>query len=543
MQNRRQFLRVAAGAASSFIGAATLGAAPSKKPNFLLILADDMGYSDAHCYGGDIDTPNLDRMAANGLRFTQAYNTARCGPSRDCLLTGQYAQQTAADVMTPGKIPDYVSFIPDHLKPLGYRSYHTGKWHMRHVTGEGGAGFDHSYTMMDELRFFTQTNHLLDGAPLPTPEPGYYSTTAIADYGVRFLKEHAKEHAGEPFFLYTAFHSPHFPLQAPQEDIDKYKDRFSEGWDTARERKWQRMTRMGLINCALAPLEPNMWTNWNTPDAELIAKIGPGEVTRAVPWSTLTPEQKKLQRAKMAIHAAMITRMDLEIGKLLKQVEAMGALNDTVVLFLSDNGASSEQLIRGDGHDSSAPLGSARTHLGLGPGWASNSNAPFRLHKSWVNEGGISTPLIVQWPKGIKDRNQLRHDQMHFIDVLPTLVDLAGGKPEAPSGPGLAGRSIAPAFAKDGTVKRDFLYFNHNHNRALRVGDEKLIATGDDGSWELYDLGNDRCEQKNLAAARPDRAREFAAQWKKLDDDFTRVRESAPASTRKLMQTGRRKAN
>jgi len=531
MPNRREFLRIAAGA----VAAPLLPALPARKPNFLVILADDMGFSDARCYGGDIDTPNLDRMAARGVRFTQGYSTARCGPSRSCLLTGMYAQQTASDVMTPGKIPNYVRFLPEYLKPLGYRSYHTGKWHMKHVTGAVGAGFDHSYTMMDEVRFFTQNNHLLDGVKLPKPESGYYSTTAIADYGIRFLQEHAREHAPDPFFLYTAFHAPHFPLQAPQEDIDKYHDRFSEGWDTARERKWQRMTKMGLVNCSLAPLEPNMWTNWNTPDAELLAKIGPGEISRAVPWSALTPEQKKLQRTKMSIHAAMISRMDAEIGKLLKQVEAMGQLDNTMVLFLSDNGASSEQLIRGDGHDSSAPLGSARTHLGLGPGWASCSNAPFRLHKSWVNEGGIASPLIVQWPNGFKARNQLRHDPCHFVGVLPTLVDLAGGKPEAPSGPGLAGRSMAPAFAKDGSVSRDFLYFDHNHNRAIRVGDWKLIATGDDGPWELYDLASDRAEQKNLAGAHPERVSALAAQWKQCDDGFLRERESAPPSTKTLM--------
>jgi arylsulfatase A-like enzyme len=542
MLHRRDFLRLGAGAAA----ASVLPAAASKKPNLLHILADDMGFSDARCYGGDIDTPNLDRLAANGVRFTQGYSTARCGPSRSCLMTGQYAQQTAADVMTPGHIPNYTRFIPEYLKPLGYRSYHTGKWHLKHVTGVDGVGFDHSYTMMDELRFFTQNNHLLDGEKLPKPPEGYYSTTAIADYGVQFLKEHQRDHASQPFFLYTAFHSPHFPLQAPQADIDHYKDRFAEGWDTARERKWQRMTKMGLINCSLAPLEPNMWTKWNTPDDELRAKIGPGEISRAVPWSTLTPEQKKLQRTKMAIHAAMITRMDIEIGKILKQVEAMGALNDTIVVFLSDNGASSEQLIRGDGHDSSAPLGSARTHLGLGPGWASNSNAPFRLHKSWVNEGGTSTPLIVHWPATIKDKNALRHDPCHFVDILPTLVDAAGGKPVAESGPGLAGRTLLPAFTKDNSVQHDYLYFNHNHNRALRVGDWKLIATGDEGPWELYDLGTDRSEQKNLAAAQPDRARKMSERWKSIDDDFTRVREAAPACTKKLMageRAGKKKGN
>jgi arylsulfatase A-like enzyme len=530
MQHRRDFLRTAAAAAASALLPSALLPAV-RKPNFLVILADDMGFSDARCYGGDIDTPHLDRMAARGLRFTQAYSTARCGPSRSCLLTGQYAQQTASDIMTPGRIPNYTRFLPEYLKPLGYRTYHSGKWHMKHVTGYDGVGFDHSYTMMDELRFFTQNNHLLDGRPLPKPEPGYYSTTAIADYSIRFLKEHARDRAADPFFLYTAFHAPHFPLQAPQADIDKYHDRFSEGWDTARERKWQRMVRMGIASGSLAPLEPNMWTKWNTPDAQLIAKIGPGEISRAVPWSTLTPEQKTLQRTKMAIHAAMISRMDDEIGKLLKQVEAMGELDNTVVLFLSDNGASSEQMIRGDGHDASASLGSARTHLGLGPGWASCSNAPFRLHKSWVNEGGISSPLIVHWPQGIPAKNELRHDQCHFIDVLPTLVDLAGGKSE----PILAGRSIASAFTRDNSVPRDYLYFNHNHNRALRIGDRKLISTGDDGPWELYDMATDRTEQKNIAAAEPAVAARLSARWKEIDDNFTKVRESAPPSQKKLM--------
>src|SRR5579872_5964304 len=363
MLDRRDFLKSMGGA----VTAASLAAAPAKKPNFVVILADDMGFSDARCYGGDIDTPNLDRLASQGLRFTQAYSTARCGPSRSCILTGYYAQQTAADVMTPGKIPSFTRFAPDYLKPLGYRTYHSGKWHIKFVTGERGVGFDHSYTMLDENRYFTQQRHELDGQPLPKPDAGYYSTTAIADYAVRFLQEHARDHAAKPFYLYLAPHSPHFPLQAPAADIERYKDRFAEGWDTARERKWQRMQRMGLINCSLAPLEPNMWTRWNSPDEELFAKIGPGEVTRAVPWSTLTPEQKKLQRTKMAIHAAMITRMDIEIGKVLKQLQAMDAERDTVILFLSDNGASSEQLIRADGHDRNAPLGSAKTYLGLGP--------------------------------------------------------------------------------------------------------------------------------------------------------------------------------
>jgi arylsulfatase len=516
--------------------ASITGKAAARKPNLLVILADDMGFSDARCYGGDIDTPNLDRLASRGLRFTQAYSTARCGPSRGCLLTGYYAQQVAADVMTKGNTPRFTRFIPEYLKPLGYRSYHSGKWHIKFTTGAGGVGFDHSYTMLDENRFFTQNHHELDGVKLPKPDDGYYSTSAIADYMVRFLKEHARDNAKDPFFGYLAFHSPHFPLQAPAADIEHYKDRFAEGWDTARERKHQRMRRMGLINCSLAPLEPNMWTPWNTPDAELFAKIGKGEVSKAVPWSTLTPEQKAFQRTKMAIHAAMITRMDTEIGKVLAQLDAMGAAQDTVIIFLSDNGASSEQLIRADGHDSSASPGSARTFLGLGPGWASNSNAPFRLHKSWVNEGGISSPMIVHWPAGIRDHNQLRHDPCHFVDVLPTLVDLAGGSLQGEKGgPPVTGKSMAPSFQKDGVVTHDYIYFNHNNNRALRLGNWKLNAIGASGPWELYDLSKDRCEQHDLSKEQPERAARMSAQWKEHDESFEKVREAAPATNRQRM--------
>lgn len=543
MLDRRNFLRTMSGAAA----AAPLFSASPQKPNFLVVLADDMGFSDAGCYGGEIDTPNLDRLAARGLRFTQAYSTARCGPSRSCLLTGHYAQQTACDIMTRGNIPNYTRFIPEYLKPLGYRSYHSGKWHYRFVSGANGLGFDHSYTLMDEDRYFTPRSLLLDGQPQPAPKPEdhYYTTTAFSDYAIRFLQEHARDHAAAPFFLYLAPHSPHFPLHAPADDIARYKDKFADGWDAMRKRKWQRMRGMGLINCDLPPLERNVWPRWNAPDAELFQKIGPGEVTRAVPWDSLTPEQKSLQRTKMAIHAAMISRMDLEIGRVLKQIDAMGAASNTVVIFLSDNGASAEQIIRGDGHDASAPPGAWNTFLSLGPGWSSASNTPLRLHKSWLQEGGISSPMIVHWPAGIRDQNALRHNPCHLVDVLPTLVDLAGGRPSdgAPSGaPPLSGRSLTPAFAKDGAVTRDFLYFNHNGNRALRVGDWKLLSTSAGSpvgstwrDWELYNLSKDRSEQVNLAASEQERVRQMTAQWTQIDETYTRQRESAPPSQKELM--------
>ena len=517
---RRDMLRLAGALPASAVANA------ARKPNFLVILADDMGFSDAGCYGGEIDTPNIDRLAHRGLRFTQGYSTARCGPSRSCILTGRYAQQTASDVMTPGNIPDWTRFVPHHLKPLGYRSYHSGKWHIR-FRPVAGAGFDRSYLLVDQNRFFTQTNHMLDDQSLPPVKQsdGYYATVSIADHAIRFLREHRGD---APFFLYLAFTAPHFPLHALQEDIDFYKDRFAEGWDTVRERRWQRMKRMGLIDCSLARLEPEMRPPWNTPDAELIGKIGPGEVTRAVPWSTLTPEQRGFQRTKMAIHAAMITRMDREIGRVLAQLRAMNALDDTMTLFLSDNGASSEQLIRADGHDASAPPGSARTHLCLGPGWESAANAPFRLHKSWVHEGGIASPFIVHWPNGFKDQGKLRHNTCHFVDILPTLVAAGGGRlVTEPAAPEFAGKNLLPAFQKDGTVARPFLYFHHSNNRAIRAGEWKLVAAGQSGPWELYDMRGDRAESKDLSGQEPERVQQMAALWKQTDEEFVRAREAA----------------
>jgi arylsulfatase A-like enzyme len=537
--SRREFLRqiMAWGSvlATSRLGFAAGAQAPNRpasatqRPNILIIIADDMGYSDAGCYGGEIATPNLDRLAANGVRFTQCYSTGRCWPSRTCLLTGYYAQQVRMDP-PQGPLPAWTRVAPHYLKPLGYRCYHSGKWHLMGAPKAiAGGGFDHSYLLNDHDRYFNPKDHELDDRKLPPVEPGtaFYVTTAIASHAIDFLKEHAAEHKDTPFYCYLAFTSPHFPLHALQEDIKRYKDRYLEGWDVIRERRWKRMRQMGLVNCDLPPLEPDVIPDWNLPKEKLEEAIGPGEVNRAVAWKDLTEQQKRFQATKMAIHAAMIDRMDHEIGRVLDQVKAMGASDNTVVLFVSDNGASAEQIIRGDMNDPSAAPGSAKSYLCLGPGWSSAANAPFRLHKSWVHEGGISSPLIVHWPAGIAAHGELRHDPCHFIDILPTVIDLAGGKNVSPewngqTAPSLPGKSLSPAFAEDGALTHEFLYFHHLTNRAIRVGDWKLVVKGDKGPWELYDLKTDRCEQKNLADQHPDRVREMSARWQRCEDEFRR---------------------
>jgi arylsulfatase len=310
-----------------------------------------------------------------------------------------------------------------------------------------------------------------------------------------------------------------------QKDIDRYRDRYLEGWDAIRKRRWERQRKMGVVNCDLPVLEPEVIPGWNFSRDRLEEMIGPGEVDRAVAWDTLTEQEKRFQATKMAIHAAMIDRMDQEIGRVLEQVKAMGAFEDTVIFFVSDNGASAEQIIRGDMNDPSAAPGSGKSYLCLGPGWSSSSNTPFRLHKSWVHEGGISSPLVVRWGAGIKTRGELRHDPCHFIDIVPTVLDLAGGADFSSQwngeiAPPLPGTSLAPAFTKDSAISHEFIYFHHIDNRAIRVGDWKVVAKGKDGPWELYNLKTDRCEAKDLAARYPDKVRQMSALWQKSEDRF-----------------------
>lgn len=506
------------------------GAEANRPPNIAIILADDMGFSDAGCYGGEIQTPNLDRLAQGGLRFTQFYNTARCWPSRASILTGYYAQQVRRDALpglkgggTGGKRPAWARLLPEMLKPLGYRSYHSGKWH---VDGDVLAGgFDHSYSLNDHNHNFYPKVHLLDDRPLPPVKPGsgYYTTTAIAQHAIDMLGEHQASHREKPFFLYLAFTVPHFPVQAPPEDIAIYRDRYREGWDVMRQQRHQRMKEMGIVNCDLSKLEPGVVPKWNLAEKQLHQQIGPGEVGRAVSWNSLTDEQKQFQPIKMAIHAAMVHRMDREIGRVLDQIKAMGALDNTVVFFLSDNGASAEQIIRGDRHDPTAPPGSGKTFLSIGPGWSSAANTPFRLHKSWVHEGGITTPLIVHWPQGIAARGELRHDPGHLIDLAPTILELAGGKwplkAAGKSAPLPSGKSLVPAFQKDLSVAHEYFWWYHVGNRAVRVGNWKLVAPADQ-PWELYDLATDRCESRNLAAAQPQKAEELEKIWTRHMEEF-----------------------
>ncbi len=541
--NRRQFLRqtVAGVAGGTALGAAMqtawaqggpAGGGKGAKPNFVIIMADDMGFSDAGCYGGDVKTPTLDSLAAGGIRFTQCYSTARCWPSRTCLLTGYYAQQVRADPQRGG-VPDWAPLLSARLKEQGYRSYHSGKWHI--IGKKSGDTFDRSLTANDHDHFHNPGGLQLDGKAVKASEDGRatYLTTVIADHGIDFLKEHADKHKDSPFFLYLAFTCPHFPLHALKEDIEKYKDRYGEGWDVMRRKRWQRLREMGIVSCEMPALDGDVVPGWNLSEDKLRERIGPGEAGHAVPWDRLTDAQKAFQARKMAIHAAMIDRMDQEVARVVAQLKAMGQFENTIVVFLSDNGASAEQIIRGSGHDPAAEPGSAGSYLCLGPGWSSAANTPFRLHKSWVHEGGCSSPCIVHWPAGIRARGELRRTVCHFIDVVPTALDLAGVRQrECEGAPKLPGRSLRPAFDQDKPLPFDYIFFHHIGNRAIRVGDWKIVAKGKD-PWELYDLKSDRCEMKDLAAGQPQRVTEMAELWERCEKEFNAAAPSVPRGPKK----------
>jgi arylsulfatase len=509
-------------------------ASAAPRPNIVFILADDLGYSDLGCYGGEIETPQLDALAKNGLRFTQCYNTTRCWPTRAALLTGYYAQQVRRDSLpelrggVAGARPSWAPLLPHLLKPAGYRSYHSGKWHIDGKVLAGG--FDHSLDMRNGGNFFSSRGKLRDDVPVkpPADEKGYYLTIDTADHAIECLRDHAANHAGKPFFQYIAFHAPHFPLHALPEDIARYRDRYLGGWDAMREARFKRQQTAGIINTTLSKLEPAVGPPYAFPDD--LAKLGPGEVDRPLPWIDLTPEQRRFQSTKMAIHAAMVDRMDREIGRIIAQLKTMGAYENTLILFASDNGASAEIMVRDGGHDPRAEPGSKATYLCLGPGFSSACNTPFRRHKTWLHEGGISTPLIAHWPAGIAAKGELRHGPAHVIDFVPTALELAGlPRPEVWNDepvPAAPGKSLLPAFAKDGTIARDCLWWMHEKHRAVRVGDWKAVA--DAGKpWELYDLKSDRAEQLDLAAAKPEKLKELEQLWQRQADHFTELARKA----------------
>jgi arylsulfatase len=516
-------------------------AAPSR-PNIVVILSDDMGFSDVGCYGSEIETPNLDRLARGGLQFTQFYNTARCCPTRASLLTGLYPHQAGVGHMETdrefpgyrGDLNDRCATIAEVVAPAGYASYAVGKWH---VTGairpKSDAekrnwplqrGFMRFYgTIIGGGNFFdpatlVRDNRMMSAFADPDyPAADYYYTDAISDHAVRFITEHD---ATKPFFLYVAYTAAHWPMHARDRDIVKYAGRYAAGYEAIRKARYAKMLTEGVVTAA----ETTLW-----------------------PWPPKLGEEDEWlawDQRNMEVYAAMVDSMDQGIGRIMKAVEDAGQADNTLVCYLQDNGGCAETIGRGgigparadmpslqplpadfigvkvrqkqtrDGYPlregKGVMAGPADTFVAYGPAWATVSNTPFRMYKHWVHEGGIATPLIVHWPRGIREPGRLERTPGHLIDIMATAVDLAGASYPADKTP-LEGKSLAPLFT-GGAIDREAIYWEHEGNKAVREGDWKLVAVHGD-RWELYDLSKDRSEQNDLSGLEPGRVKRMTAMW------------------------------
>lgn len=494
-------------------------ASAADRPNIVLIMADDMGYSDIGCYGGEIDTPHLNGLAENGLRFTQFYNAARCCPTRAALLTGLYPHQAGVGRMvsqqpakqpgpTQGYLNDNCVTIAEVLKPAGYRCYMAGKWHVGEFRPAWpiDRGFDRYYGLISGgMNYFDITKakrkglkrvFARDGERITPGGNEFYSTDAFTTEALVSLKKHEEGYSDRPFFLYLAFNAPHWPLHAPPKLIDKYKGRYLGGWEKLRRERYERMLKMRLLR-----------REWKLSPAD-------GRV-----WDELSDEQKTELDLRMAIYAAMVERMDWNIGRVVEHLRKLGELQNTLILFLSDNGACHEGgLLGGDfRRDLKGTTGTADSYRTYGQSWSNAGNTPFRKHKHWTHEGGISTPLIAHWPSGLKVKPGSMNSHVgHVIDIMPTLVEVAGATyPSEFDGHKItptAGLSFAPLFRTSAFPNSRPLFWEHMGNAAMRSGPWKLVRSKGK-PWELYNLEQDRSELRNLTEANSDQVEKMKPAW------------------------------
>ncbi len=508
-----------------------------KRPNIVLILNDDMGYSDLGCYGGEVQTPTLDQLAANGLRFSQFYNTARCSPSRASLLTGLHPHQTGIGILTydsgpegyAGNLNQQCVTIAEVLKTGGYRTYMSGKWHvssnLKTPTDSWPMqrGFDRFYGTIIGAGSFYDPNTLTRGNENVEHEAhadGFFYTDAISDQAAAYIREHHAQSPEQPFFEYVAYTAPHWPLHAHDEDIAKYKGRFDAGWDALREERLDRLVESGMLSA-----------HWKLTDRD----------PTQPPWTEAQKdEQLRAWTLRcMEVYAAQIDRMDQGIARIVKALEETGRLDDTLIIFLADNGACAEDIPEGVsieelvdklmiarattrsgeavhiGNNTAIMPGPENTYQSYGTAWANLSNTPFRLYKHWIHEGGISTPLIFHWPAGITQRGEIRHTPGYLPDVMATVVDITGiDYPQQYAGRSvlpLEGHSLQGAFDAD-AGDRPPMFWEHEGNSAVRIGHWKLVRRHP-RDWELYDLTADRTELNDLASSQPERVRAMAAQY------------------------------
>jgi arylsulfatase len=525
----------------------------SKKPNVIVILTDDMGFSDIGCFGSEIKTPNIDKLAANGISFTHFYNTARCSPSRASLMTGLYPHQAGMGFLSnynfdeEGYIDDLSKkavTMAEVFKQAGYATYMSGKWHMnkeKSIPNDRSnwplqRGFDRFFGTLIGSGSFYDPGTLMSDNTFIAPGKDFYLTNAITDNAVRFIDENPKN---KPFFFYIAYTAAHWPLQAPESEVQKYKGVYDKGWDETRKLRFEKLKKLGIISNKAVLTERGVdipeWKNEPLKD-----------------W----------QVRRMEVYAAMVDIMDQGIGKIISTLEKKGELENTVIFYMHDNGGCAETL---NSNENEIPItdeqkkgkpfakdsiflgkiptytrdgefirsgkgvmpGPANTWTAYGEEWANMSNTPFRLYKHFVHEGGIATPLIIHWPEGIKAKGKLRSQPGHLIDIMATCVEIAGLQyPSNFNGNSihpLEGKSLVPAFTNK-PINREFIFWEHEGNRALRMGNWKLVSKtqkqrkftpADENAWELYDMEEDPSESNNLAFKYPDKVKTMAALWEK----------------------------
>ena len=499
--------------------AACTSTGPVQKPNIILIMADDMGYSDIGCFGSEIKTPSLDRLASQGIRFTQFYNASRSCPTRASLLTGLYQHQAGVgDMVNDLGYPSYQGYLNNQcvtlaeaLKYNGYNTYMTGKWHVGNKPGVHPLkrGFDRYFGLIDGAGSYykpiayranmTPVRWMLDDKDFFPPDTGFYFTDAVGDYALSFLSEENEDE--KPFFLYMAFTAPHWPLHALPEDIEKYLGNYLEGWDDLRITRYQRMLEAGIIDPS-ARLSPR---DEASPD-----------------WNSLTQEEKKMWDLRMSVYAAMVDRLDQNIGRLLTRLEEINELDNTLIVFLADNGGCHENTRNQQRFlECKGEVGSPDSFDAYEIPWANASNTPFRMFKHWVHEGGISTPFIAYYPGKIKG-GQICREPGHITDIMPTFLDITGGTyPSEYNGnqiQPMEGVSLVPAFEGRALKRTNPIFWEHEGNRAVRSGDWKLVSSYNNSAkkfnpWELYDLKNDRSELNDLSSEFPERVTSMTGEY------------------------------
>lgn len=538
----KSFVRLVALAAIALlcVSGVAWSATGSSRPNVLLILCDDLGFSDLGCYGGEIPTPNIDRLAAGGVRMTQFYNSARCCPSRASLNTGLHPHQAGIGSFATrkpdtrrgpaylGRLSDNCVTLAEVLKTAGYQTYMVGKWHMQ-LPGPIEHGFDEFYGFTEgyaQDQWSPECYLRLPEGRRPEMEYGegeFYATDVFTDYALEFLKQARKKDS--PWFLYLAHSSPHFPVQAPAESVERFVDTYRRGWDVLRAERYERMKKMDLATDGWQLTDRSLVPV----DEEAIANGYSGQPNPA--WDTLPADRREDLARRMAIFAAMVQHIDQGVGRILTDLESHDALENTLILLMSDNGACYEWGPFGfDGHsrdgvthlhtgEELAKMGGPGTHHAYGSAWANLCNTPLRLYKHFDHEGGISSPMIAHWPAGLAHREQWVREPGHVMDIMPTLCEATGatypsefkGRKIQPA----EGVSLLPAL-RGGKLPERSIGFEHQQARALRKGRWKVVWSKRmpyEIKWELYDIENDRCETTDLAEKYPERTAELADEW------------------------------